>query len=97
MLDTLKMGSFEPHMGSGFTIDTPDHKEVLTLVEVTAGKQQTEERRSFSVLFRGSSNETLIHSQLVSLDHPEMGRLDIMISPVSRNDDGTFNYEAVFN
>ena len=97
MLDKLTMGSFEPHKGSGFTIDTPQHKETLSLVEVTVGKQQTEDRRSFSVLFRGSSTETLIHSQIVPLEHPEMGRLEIMISPVARNDDGTFNYEAVFN
>ena len=98
MTETLTHESFEPHVGSGFTIRTNEHDEVLTLTKVDPGKRYMEGgRQSFALVFEGSSNDLLIHSQLVKLDHSEMGDLSIMISPVGRNDDGTFRYEAVFN
>lgn len=98
MLDTLTIASFEPHVGTGFTIHTDDRDEVLTLVQADRGKPSGKDlRESFSLVFNGSSNDLMFHSQMVMLSHPEMGDLGIMISPIGRNDDGTYRYEAVFN
>ncbi|MES2441571.1 MAG: hypothetical protein V4574_01970 [Pseudomonadota bacterium] len=98
MIESLTHESFEPHVGTAFNIHTDNHNEALTLAKVDPGKQYMETgRQSFSLLFDGSSNDMMIHSQIVKLKHAELGDLDIMISPVGRNDDGTFRYEAVFN
>ena len=98
MLEDLTHEDFEPHVGTGFTIRTDDHDEVLTLTAVEPGKQYVETgRQSFAVVFNGSSNDLMFHSQMVRLNHAGMGVLDVMISPVGRNDDGTYRYEAIFN
>lgn len=98
MLDKLTAESFEPHIGTGFTIHTDNHDEVLTLTQVEPGKPSAANMRaSFALVFNGSSNDLMFHSQMVMLSHPEMGDMGIMISPIGRNDDGTYRYEAVFN
>lgn len=97
MLETLTAESFEAHIDTGFTIRADEHVEVLTLTTVDRGKSQgANMREPFALLFNGSSNDLMFHSQMVRLEHPEMGMLDIMISPFGRNDDGTYRYEAVF-
>jgi hypothetical protein len=98
MIEDLTHESFEPHVGTAFVIHTDDHDEVLTLTNVDPGKRYIETgRQSFALVFNGSSNNLMLNSQLMQLDHDEMGSLLIMVSPVGRNDDGTFRYEAVFN
>jgi hypothetical protein len=97
-MELLTHEDFAPHVGTGFVIHTDDHDEVLTLTAVDPGKQMIEGGRvSFALLFSGSSNDLMFHSQMVRVDHPEMGKVDILISPFGRNDDGTYRYEAVFN
>jgi len=98
MTEVLTIQSFEPHVGTGFTIHTDERNEVLTLTEATPGKfSYPGGREPFSLTFNGSSNDLMLHSQMVVLQHPVMGELHIMISPLGRNEDGTFYYEAVFN
>lgn len=86
---------FAAHVGTAFSIHTDNHVEVLTLKTVEPGSKYLE-RESFALVFHGSSNDLMFHSQMVRLDHAEMGPLDIMISPIGRNEDGTYKYEAVF-
>lgn len=98
MIDKLTYESFEPYIGTAFTIHTNDHDEVLTLKTVDPGKPYSEQlRQPFALTFDGSSNDLMFHSQMVRVKHAEMGDLDIMISPFGRNDDGTYRYEAVFS
>jgi hypothetical protein len=98
MTEILTHESFEPHVGTAFTIHTNDHDEVLTLKAVEPGKQYMEKgRQSFSLIFDGSSNDLMFHSQMVMVRHAEMGDVEILISPFGRNDDGTYRYEAIFN
>jgi hypothetical protein len=97
-IELLTHDDFEPHIDTAFVIHTDDHDEVLTLTQVDPGKHYADAgRQSFALMFNGSSTDLMLHSQLVRLDHAAMGKLDIMITPVGRNDDGTFRYEAVFN
>ena len=98
MLEDLTHESFAPHIGTGFTIHTDERDEVLTLTSVDPAKEYAgQSRQSFALVFDGSSNDLMFHSQLVVLDHPEMGDLAITISPIGRNEDGTYRYEAIFN
>ena len=98
MLETLTHETFEPHIGTDFVIRTDNHNEALTLTKVEPGKHHREEgRQSFALLFDGSSADLMVHSQLVRLEHGTLGALEFMISPVGRNESGTFRYEAIFN
>lgn len=98
MLEGLTIESFRPHVGTGFTIKTEEREEVLTLTAVEAGKAAFEgAREAFSLLFKGSSNDLMFHSQMVHFTHPEMGELSLTISPYNRMETGEFQYEAIFN
>ena len=97
MIDTLTPESFEPHVGSGFTVAVGEEEHVLTLAEVTPRKAFPGYTRTpFSLMFDGARTDAMFDSQLIEMVHPEMGTLAIMISPVGKNADGTFRYEAVF-
>ena len=98
MTDVLTAESFKPHIGTGFSIHTNEHVEVLTLTDVEPGKPSFPGgREPFALLFKGTSTELMFHSQLIQFAHPEMGDLAFLVSPIGRNDDGTYRYEAVFN
>ena len=97
MLEDLTHESFEPHVGSGFAISVDGHEDVLTLTEVAARKPVPGfDRAPFSLTFTGARSDALFNSQLLDMQHAELGTLSIMISPLGRNEDGTFRYEAVF-
>lgn len=51
-------------------------------------------RQPFSLLFRGPP-EGVLPQGVYPLEHPELGRLEIFLVPISRTDDGV-RYEAVF-
>ncbi|MEI9899135.1 MAG: hypothetical protein WDN31_02315 [Hyphomicrobium sp.] len=97
MLAELTHESFGPLLGSGFAIAVGEHEDVLTLTEVVPRPELTGYARTpFTLVFNGGRNDALFHSQLLELRHPELGTLPLLISPVGRNADGTFRYEAVF-
>lgn len=98
MIETLTMESFQPHIGTGFTIHTAERDEVLTLTAVDPGLAALPGGRApFSLVFDGSSPDLMFHSQMVAFAHDAMGDLAFMISPIGRADNGSFRYEAVFN
>jgi hypothetical protein len=98
MTEMLTMHDFEPHLGTGFTITTDSHVEVLTLDEVTASKHPNPGgREPFSLAFTGSSNDLMLHSQMVHFTHPAMGEITMTISPFGRTEEGYFRYEAVYS
>lgn len=97
MLADLTIESFQPHIGTAFTINTDEHVETFTLSEISPGKHGIPGgREPFALVFEGSSSEMMFHSQMVVLRHEVMGELAIMISPFARAEDGHFRYEAVF-
>ncbi len=49
----------------------------------------------FSLTFKGPGDR-LLPQRIYSLEHNELGKLDIFLVPISR-DQGYFYYEAVFN
>lgn len=69
----------------------------LFLLEVTESQtgQRPDQRRPFSVLYRGPLARFLPQG-LYPLDHPGLGTLEIFIVPVRQDLDGYY-YEAVFN
>ncbi|NML04397.1 hypothetical protein [Sphingomonas sp. G-3-2-10] len=97
MIDTLTADSFEPHLNTPFAINVEGQEEVLTLVEIERYKASGDNRAPFALTFHGSLTDAMYESQMLPLDHGDMGRLDIFVSPFGRNADGTYRYHAVFN
>ncbi len=99
-LGDLTHEHFTPLIGAGFRVSYPEHSETLTLESVTAGAPLRPgsrfKRRPFSLLFRGESVTVLLEQHMHPLEHPALGRLDILLVPIGRNDDGTHQYQAVF-
>lgn len=100
MLETLTAGSFTPHVGTTFRLDTPAGGLDLTLVsaipvgEARRGGKVRE--RAFSVLFLGPSAAPILPQATYSLEHEALGRLEIFLVPIGREGD-RIQYEAVFN
>lgn len=53
-------------------------------------------RESFSLYFT-TVQPVFLDQAIHLLRHPEMGEVQIFLTPIGRNEDGTFNYQAVFN
>ena len=92
---------FLPHLNSKFEM----HAENLSgtpmeLIQVSAAmpikdKDHQVDYTSFSLLFRGPVGMTQ-ESQMYSLDHDVLGKMDLFLSPVGRFKDQVL-YEAVFS
>jgi len=94
-LDTLTVASFEPLVGDAFTIaGTPDD---LTLVLETATvlADRPGGRDPFSLVFRGPP-EPLLAQAICGLHHAQLGRLEIFVVPLGRDEAGV-RYEAIFS
>ncbi|MDF7776160.1 hypothetical protein P1X14_12945 [Sphingomonas sp. AOB5] len=98
MLDTLTADTFEAHLGSAFAVNAEGNEDVLTLIEVERYTLPgNRDRAPFALTFHGGRDDAMYDSQVLPMDHAELGRLDIFISPFGRNEDGTFCYQAIFN
>ncbi len=91
----LTKAAFAECLHAPFEIELPNGtRSKVELVEVNEGRANAR-HESFSLLFRGDCN--VVHPQATySMQHATMGMFDIFITPVARNEQGTF-YEAVFN
>ena len=99
MLDRLTVDDFAPAVGDKFSFDAgePGRFE-LELVEARPAESPGpgwEGRAPFNLLFRGPA-EPVFGQQIFPLEHPELGRLEIFLVPVGRNEHGA-DYEAVFS
>jgi len=89
---------FLPHVGTGFGISSEGEDDVLTLTKVEPGRASPiDGQTAFSLSFTGARNDAMFHSHTFDLTHEVLPPMWILISPTGRNEDGTFNYEAVFN
>jgi hypothetical protein len=90
----LTAATFEPHLGSDFRI-APDGP-LLVLADVERGPLQPGAPRPdpFSLTFTGPS---ALDQRTYSLEHAELGNLEIFLVPIGPGPDGQLRYEAVFN
>jgi len=96
MSTNLNEAIFTENLNTKFLVTFADQNVELELVEVKhydQGEEPSMER--FSIYFRGPV-EPLLAQQTYSLDHEQLGTLDIFIVPISRDETG-LRYEAVFN
>lgn len=96
MPERMRREDFEPHLNTTFRLlyGGPEPLE-LELVEITGGDGAFEHSYSFSLFFRGGPHFNL-RQHTFTLEHDQLGTLDIFLVPTSRDADG-FRYEAVFN
>lgn len=96
MLEKMRREDFDPHLNTTFRLlhggDTPLE---LELIEITGGDGRYEHSYTFTLLFRGGPHFRL-QQHTFTLEHDQLGRLDLFLVPVSQEHDG-FRYEAVFN
>ncbi len=99
-LADLKAEHFSDQVGCGFRVVLPEHREILTLESVDDRCKSPRSgtfRDPFSLFFKGESKTVLINQGTVPLENDKLGHLEIFIVPVGRNNDDTFQYQAVFN
>jgi uncharacterized protein DUF6916 len=98
MAAALTEKEFSQHVNTKFQLKLDDQKIELELVEVKGYLPQANEQTGmerFSVFFDGPGDVRL-PQRLYSLQHEQMGEIEIFLVPVSGNGKG-FRYEAVFN
>ncbi len=103
MLDKLTLSNFEPYKNQIFTLQLEtDATMDLELIEVAnvgrnpADYDEEERRWSFSLIFLGPL-EPVLEQQIISLEHGEMGQLDLFIVPVGPHHKREgMQYEVVF-
>jgi hypothetical protein len=101
MLDRLTSGDFEPLRGAAFVVELPAAPGVgLELVEVRALRPpparpgRPAPRHPFALTFRAHTPAYLPQG-IYPITHDRLGRLDVFLVPVGRDDDGLL-LEAVF-
>ncbi len=94
MVAELTGTDFEPHIGADFDVAETSVPLALNLLEVRKLGTALRDGGAFALTFRGPLASPLPQA-IYPLVHPGLGRLDIFIVPIARQDDG-MRYEAVF-
>jgi hypothetical protein len=92
------LASFEPHLGSGFTVHIgAETAPPLRLDEATRlpVRPQAPRPEAFSLVFSGAP--PALEQRTYVLRHPALGAMDIFLVPIGVEPDGRIRYEAVFN
>jgi len=98
-MDPLTRDTFQPHVGSAFRLVAADEQTLdLTLAEChELTGSHGESREPFSLLFQAAADDPVLEQQqIVPLEHPDLGRLEIFLVPLGPDKDGRWRYEAVF-
>jgi hypothetical protein len=85
-MEDLTADSFRPHLHEQFWLDS----HPVELVEVTELPGEPGPRVPFSLVFEGGPSPPL-PQRIYSVEHPEIGALDIFLVPIAAD-----RYEAVF-
>ena len=99
MPDQLTPATFEPHVGTSFSVQVGDGVEiqmVLDSVQRQAPRSHGDRTEPFSLLFSGPPSAPLPQTTY-TLKHPELGALAIFLVPIGPDETGRQRYEAVFN
>jgi hypothetical protein len=101
VLDRLTATSFAPAVGDTFVLDAGDAGPLeLELLESrlhdpdAPAQDPSGARAPFTLLFRGPF-EPILPQRIYALEHRELGKLELFLVPVGRDEHGT-SYEAVF-
>ncbi len=103
MAETPTLEDFAAHLEEPFAIDLETdfpglEPLVLTLIKaepIDTGQDPGERRVPFALVFRGPG-EPALAQRVYALDNATMGRVDIFLVPIGRDEEG-MRYEAVFN
>ncbi len=94
-LGQLKPEMMVEHVGSEFEVmDDPANKFSVKFTEIVE-HSKTEHNRAFSLFFHGPLDR-FMQQGIYTLKHPRLGKLEIFLVPVAKDNDG-FQYEAAFN
>jgi Domain of unknown function (DUF6916) len=100
-IDALNHELFSQLLGQSFRVhlpEAPDSTLHLTMSEVTVASapgMEESSRQPFSLLFRGPP-EPLLVQQVYTLEHEQLGELEIFLVPLGPQQDALL-YEAVFS
>lgn len=94
MLETFTLATFEPLVGSAFTLRGSDQALSLVLVEAKGHRDDRTER--FSLLFQGPGSPVAPQA-IHRLEHAEIGAFDLFLGPVHLPGFEGIPYQAVFN
>lgn len=95
MLEKLTREDFAGCVGSSFRLCPDDPSGFDLVVEQVSELKAIEGQESFSVYFRGPADRG-VPQAIYLLEHDRLGRLEIFIVPIARDEKG-FLYEALFN
>jgi len=103
MLDKLTLSSFEPYKNQIFKLQLADDSTMnLELIEAAnVGRNpvdygEDERRWSFSLIFLGPV-DPILEQQVVTLQHDDMGQLDLFVVPVGAHHQREgMQYEVIF-
>ncbi len=98
MLDELKSTDFSPYLGQTFHVSFESQSllsaELIEVTELSSGRGESDQRRSFSLVFRGPKTPVL-RQRIYEIEHQEMGALGLFLVPIGPDEEG-MRYEAVF-
>lgn len=96
--DILTLEHFQPHVGTSFILDYPEHRETLTLDKAVPldSRGFVREGGNFRLTFTGSSDGVMLQQHSYRLTHGVMGEVELFLVPTRRNDNGTFSYLSTF-
>ena len=99
MPDQLTPATFEPHVGSTFSVQLENGVEVQTVLDTVqrqAPRSHGDRTEPFSLLFSGPPG-TPLPQATYTVAHPELGVMAIFLVPIGPDETGRQRYEAVFN
>ena len=100
--ELLRLATFAPHVGTGFSVLRGDERVTLKLAEATAGHTyRAEQGESFSLVFTAGPEKPLMQG-IHAFQHPAVGAFELFITPImpERPDPAQHDlrfYEAVVN
>ena len=99
MSGLLTPATFEQHVGTEFAIDLGGGTVIQTLLDSVhrqATRSHGDRTEPFSLTFVGP-RDTPLPQATYSLEHSDLGSLDIFLVPIGPDASGKPRYEAVFN
>ena len=95
MPDIFTIEMFADHVNSKFLMHYGDSQtaelELIRVKDVGSSERQ----QQFSLLFLGPLEAPILQG-IYKVDHDALGRLDLFLVPIARDDKGV-QYEAIFN
>jgi hypothetical protein len=98
-LATLTHADFVAHLNEDYSLHLPQKPLSATLISAqqlpSRGAAQAGRREPFSLIFR-VTGASYLPQQIYALEHERLGRLDIFLVPIARDEQG-LRMEAIFS